>query len=728
MENVDNTINLDKTRTYSGKSAENGEKLKIVGKIDSIYMSMKEETFYYKRIKIILFFVFFFNFMLIMLIFFLLSPIKNNWYCFNSLSGQFHLCDQNEFCNNKDNSIPKILIIQDNTISNPSVYGESVEVQKKYFNYYLFKEARFMKENYLKILPHYEELSTEYTLVVGVTTKENWNLFQFFNQYCNKTSTMLYIAGPLLVGFVFANLVFGYLADILGRKKILISICFIQFIGCITVFVFCFLLEQISKNTLPDGRIRLYNTETSMFEFIEDPYSNVDVKVDESLTDLISLSQQYVVLISELTRQTAISDLFIRYRKFFTIGCMLAYSCSPSSYMIGLAYILENSINDTFIYSNFLFYNLPFGFSVIMLFTILTVMNSIYYAFIIIGSGLFILGFILIFASYESPRHNFEFFEYDEITKTLTKIAKNEDVSKFLSKEDDPKLAKEISRSKEALKENLCKVLLSRRFFCGCCLRRRYKQLESKVRDVTRTELVRSPCLIFTLIRRNKEIRNNMLIITALVANISLLFFLTLNKINSELFFSRTDMYNNIVINTYILLVALVMIASLYFFNFVLKFFGYNLIFFVNFAGLFLFSLAFELINITSTPSQDIDEYIYLSSKASLDHRRKTLVAIMSVIIFIATGLFVTMFFFLTKLTRTIYRCLFYGLCEQIISLMLFFSIPLAQYFEKNFVYVSLISFIGFVNSYFIRNDSEFFTIIEDYRKIDLESDNNQDI
>jgi hypothetical protein len=722
MENVvENNLNHTRTQNSSRVDIENSDKLKIVGKIDSIYMNLKDEGFYYKRIKIILFFLFFFNFMLIMLIFFLLSPIKNNYYCFNALSAQFHLCDQNEFCNNKDNGIAKILIIQDSTIKETDVYAESVQVQKKYFNYYLFKEAKFMKENYLKLLPHYEELSTEYTLVIAISTNENWNLFQFFHQFCNKQSTMMFLAGPLLLGFLFANIILTYLADLIGRKKMLIAISFIEFIGCVIMFVFCFYIDQVSRRN-STNQLRLFNTESYQYEYILDPYYDYSVKVDKPSDDLLLLNQQYNILFQEITRQASISELFSQYKHFLILGCMLSFSCAPSSYVIGLAYILENSINDSFIYSNFLFYHLPYGFAILMIFTCLTIMNSFYYSFIIIGCGLFILGFILIFSIYESPRHNFEFFEYDIITKTLVKTSKFEDIAKFLSKEEDPKLLKELNKNKEVKKENLCRIIFDRNF-CNCCHRRRYKLIVNKARDITRSELVKSPFLIFSLMRKNREIKNNILITTSLIANISLIFFLTINKINSELFFSRKDMFNNYIINTNIFIVFFIMTFSLYFFNFILKFFGYNLIFFVNFAVIFLCSLIFELINLTSNDPTDIDSYIYLSSKANIDFKRGSLVALMMIIIFFSIGLFMTMFFYLTKLTKTIYRCLFFGLCQEIISLMLFFSIPLAQYFEKSFVYVILISFIGFVNSYFIKNDGEFYTIIEDYRKIDLDSD-----
>jgi len=48
--------------------------------------------------------------------------------------------------------------------------------------------------------------------------------------------------------------------------------------------------------------------------------------------------------------------------------------------------------------------------------------------------------------------------------------------------------------------------------------------------------------------------------------------------------------------------------------------------------------------------------------------------------------------------------------------------IALSDYFEKNFFYVSVLSIIGFVNAYFIREDFDF-TIIDDFRKIELEDE-----
>jgi hypothetical protein len=117
---------------------------------------------------------------------------------------------------------------------------------------------------------------------------------------------------------------------------------------------------------------------------------------------------------------------------------------------------------------------------------------------------------------------------------------------------------------------------------------------------------------------------------------------------------------------------------------------------------------------------EDRNKDYYNSPNILAENKQSFMMAILCVICFFTYGLYFTLFFFLTKFTKTLYRCFLYGWCCVIIDVMLIFASGLTQYFQKNMLYTTVASLIGFISAYFIDGDMGF-NIVSDFRKIEIE-------
>ena len=69
-------------------------------------------------------------------------------------------------------------------------------------------------------------------------------------------------------------------------------------------------------------------------------------------------------------------------------------------------------------------------------------------------------------------------------------------------------------------------------------------------------------------------------------------------------------------------------------------------------------------------------------------------------------GIQFSLYFFITKLTKTIYRCSFYCICNILIDITFIISVSLEDTIEKTYTYSFLFSIISLIISFFIiRND-----------------------
>lgn len=709
----------------------------IVARIDNIYLSVKDTPKYYTKLRILIFLISIFSMSLTWMILSITTIPKNKYYCLDAFSREFKLCDQSEFCDTNDKGINYVVFIEDEDIVNKDILEEIYNINKKYLNYFLKDGLIFSLQN--AKFDKYVEVDSLYNVVFAISYNEKWNIFTTFSQFCKRQLIMVQLCIALILSFIFGNFIWGMLADIFGRKKVIIGMGVVQFLGTLTIYFTC---SYIISTGQPDQNINTINLNNTAINTTNIRYDTsksflFDYKTDKNIVDFLNkrfdtfenqnlnqvYTSEYNTNIQGLLNDQFISKNFSKFKFLFFLGFIMIYLCTSGFSNITLAYLLENSINDTEIYNNYVFWHYTIPLSYLVQFILLTMINNFYLPILICGVITLTASLLLGFLLFESPRHHYEFFEYKEITKIFENILGKELIEKFYRSEEVPRFRKEIL--KQGKKVDYIEVLCNRVIFLGYNARQiRYKELvlQNKLVEVRRYEILRNPFLLFILISKNKQVKKNLLIIVSLVAIIGFIFNLTVCKYNLNLVFSRENLYSNIIVNQVVFYLIITMIVSLYVFNFILKFFGFSIILFICFSIIFIFSLLFELFSLGPRNFEDMNVYTYNSVDIIFDRRGKTLLTFLFVITFFATGIYGVIFFYLTKLTKTLYRGTFFGVFRCILDFTFLISVALSQYFEKNFFYVSVLSIIGFVNAYFIKEDFDF-SLVADFRQIELEDD-----
>ena len=128
-------------------------------------------------------------------------------------------------------------------------------------------------------------------------------------------------------------------------------------------------------------------------------------------------------------------------------------------------------------------------------------------------------------------------------------------------------------------------------------------------------------------------------------------------------------------------------------------------------------SIIYEIICLASREITNLAEYKYNSIDIIVNKYIKVLTAFVYLVSISNVGMQYSLYFFLTKLTKTVYRCTFYGICHVFIDSTFFISLCLEDNIEKTYAYVSLFALISLITSIFITSNEDSINIT-DYREI----------
>jgi hypothetical protein len=709
----------------------------IISNIENVYLSIKEDKThkipkYYSSFRILIFLLSLFSMSYLWLVTSITGPVKNNYYCLDAFSKEFRLCDANEFCDNTHYGPVYMIFTSDKNIANQSIIEEVYRINEKYLKFFLKDSILFSIQNTKNDM--YKEMDSFYSIVFAITYEENWNFFNCFNQYCNKTLTFMQISIICFLGLIASNFVVGFLADVFGRKPLVIACGLIQSIGVIL----CFFISQmilevdIDSTTMSSFNNLFYYNSTLNDRNIFNFYNSYNLSGFEvsGFNDLYS--KNFTRNMQDLIRTKIIQYNFSSYKFLFLVGFLCLYSSLSGMGNVLLAYVMENSLNDSKVFSNYIMITFSIPISYVIQYILLTLFNSFHLPMLIIGLCNLMVTICFSIFMYESPRYHYEYYEYDKLTHFFNSVFVPDDLQEFYTfirprkkdekKENLNKWEKEFYKGNSHL--NFLQIVCNNIVFLGVkkIKERSQKMLEGgKSFDFNRGDFIKNPFFIFQIMMSNKNIKRNLWILVALTANIGLIFFLTISKLNLTLVFSRELLYKNIIINSTPFWIGITMIISIYSFDFLLKFFGFSVVLYVSFPFIFIFSLTFELLSLGDRSPEDMNSYKFNSIEIIYKDRRSSLVGILFILVFFATGVFSSLFFYLTKFTKTLYRCTFYGIFRFILDFTTFFSVALSQFFEKNFFYVSVLSVIGFVNIYFLQEN--FDSIVEDFRVLEFTDD-----
>ena len=710
---------------------------------------------YFSNLVIVLFSILVFNSCILWILFFILSEQKNKYYCFDPLGKEFKICSKNDFCSSEGISN----FIFTDIPSEKDINEELKNVNINYMNFFIRESGIFgyLNKKFSKI----KQTLSFYNAIIIITKNEKYLYSNTFRTTCESNLQVFILI--LLFSMIIGNLLFGYLADIYGRKRILLILLGIQIVGGIFLFICTTLI--LRKGNIHSNSF--YNNDNNMFNF---DYNNMDEivnymeKINEMEYDLTNLNNIYIKEFNKIKIEV-LSSTFIReaYKKnkiFVCFSFLLIFLSQSPIKTISIAYLMENALTKDSMSTYFLYINFTFPLSLLITSILITSINYFHIPVLIISIIQFILFLIVLFLFYESQRFNFEYSYFHKITEFTENYIGKENLRNFYSEKlndnnnnnidsheknsfkegeysntftiyyllNSPKIKTELEFEKQNLNANIWNSKIKEK-------KRKLNQnkfINEKENIIRRQAILNQPITIINkLMNKDKQIRNHYLIIYSFIISISIICELIFGKITTKIFITRENILKYKLYQPNIILFFLLSFISLYpFIHYLVKYFGVNVILFLSLSIIIIFSIIYEIICLLPREQNNLNIYQFDSIDISYRDHEKGLIICIFINLIAAIGLRYCVYFYLTKLTKTIYRCSFYGKCQIFIDIILIISLGINQYIEKTFFYTALFGVIGIINSCFISpnddslNISEVKEIIFDESKINNQNNN----
>lgn len=739
----------------------------FISKVDKIYhfIDKSEKPNPFHCSNVILFFINCFNLMLVWTMSYVMSEFKNNYYCYDRNSGSINICYQEYFCNCLKKSPPNLAYISDDFITDENELIEIINLNK-YFRYVLDVEAfRYSEWNKKKL--NHTLLNLDYfNIVFAINKNENWNFFTYYNLACSRTKIMILLAIIIVFALLAFSFVFSYLADIQGRKPILIVMITLQIFGLLIIALFDYpMLKQLKE---VDEKSYNLNFNKSMIT------NNVNFKINQedydsrNITDIYFVSKLYnASLFSEkndyyLEMTTAFADIknktyfklsdyeleyqksFIYYQTqnhktlirrshffdnkiYFFFGVFLSFGGCPVIYNLCLTLILEKSLNLSTAIENYKFFTTSYILGFLVPYFLLYFLDSYKLAFFIFAA--FQLFFLILFTIFtiESPRYSYEISDWNNIKKFINSLLKNKYIKQkhikpFIRNRNDKELVKELFFERDK-----CKLLsqhISKNIIFSFNLKKfdkfYYKYKAGLIDKIKFQNLLKFPFLNYYLIFKSKVYRNYNLVVLSMVFNLSLTLFLIQNKFSSDLVIKRSSLYNNHSILLFNVLNFIIMLLSNIFFHWLEQIYGYPIVMSLCYFLNIIFSLCLAIGNLNKSSNVDLNmEQISTSSLWEGSFSSNNVILLMACSFF-AHGIYFPFFLYITKFTKTIYRTTFYGFIHMFILAIWMICVPLSQFFQSNYFFSCLSSLVGFLISYFVINNQDEI-LVQDFRRLVLD-------
>lgn len=712
-------------------------KLKVITSIDNLYFNISEEHTNYFEIH--LGWILSLSILIASFCFWIVigqrEKIYNSTYCFDTILYEYKICEEKAVCintqtkdlenskfyldnetlynlclkskvqaqeyfnnkyfiidgeygNSENTSARNSISICDNTRNLPD-YLYQLRLINLVFKDFSIKEYLIFRES-SNLIANYKNPNTNiFQSLVVITTDYNFSLHIFMNNLCFNYKMNVVVNWLVfnILGFLVGSIIFSILADIYGRKKILlIGLGLISFY-CLSSFLL-FLLSSLSSDyDLAD----FYNKVNELL-----------VKDSQILALGDRINDYYLTTIKDFTNmklnsQSKLDNLSI-IKLFYILNNTICSVGVASIFISALALILESSLNSNQLHNNYKKFMFGLLTSNFFQYFFSRIINSYPYLHLL-PLIISIMCFILINKFIrESPRLLFEYADYQEITNLIIEKNLLIDLNRYLIEENDQLLKYEfnlknninffslISLPSIALKEDLRKSTISRFKF-------------------------------LSLIFKNKKLVKNLTVLFSLSMIITCSHYFSICNYSKMEFTTKQYRDNHFSVfynfRTYI---DIFKILALFLFSFINQYFGMKIILNICFIMCFCFTLCFGILELNKEEIFDFDKY-YNGSEIISEKYHDALKSFISIIIFFSAGPFISVFIYITRFTRTIYRCTVFGFFFLLFQSGGYIGYSMYEHFNNNMLYIALINFIGFILSLFIEEDIEE-AIVIDYRKV----------
>ena len=692
---------------------------------------------YFFNLALICFLIIFFNGCYIWIVLFMFSKPKNKMYCFDTDSREFKICDTSDFC-----PISGIRdIIYSTKYSNVEISKEMNDIKEKYIDFYIKESTIFSYLN--KKFSKKKATMSKFGVTIISTYRENYLFQNTFRTGCDNYLLNLILSA--FIAIILGNLSFGNIADIIGRKKIIIISSLIQISGsfiivCISYYIVYKGNEEENAEIHPFNNKKMFNFDYTSL----DSYSNIQSFIKSFNIESFEISNinQYYKDNFNSFKKEVLKSKYIKYyfqksRIILFFGFFLVFLANSTIKTTTLAYLVENALTEDSMNLYFLYFNFTIPLSLIVSLFMLTFLDSFHYLISLISTVQ--LGLVIIFGCgfYESQRFNFEYAFYTKITDFAIYILGEENLRKnysgdfksiydknnierekvqmdiYYSKDskDQTKIQNELNNNEE--NENC--TLLSSLLYHSRLVRKRNK----KDNVIKRANILGNPFSIYLLMRKEKLIKKHFLLILSFISSLSIVTNLSLSKLTCQLFLPREKLITmNSIINSHIANYTVIYIIILYpIIHYFIKCIGLSLILRTSLIITLISSFIYELFCLASREITNLTEMKYNSIEIIMYKYMSPLTAFVYLVSISNVGMQYSLYFYLTKLTRTIYRCTFLGICHVFIDATFFISLSLEENIEKTYAFVFLFALISLITSLFITSNEDSINIT-DFREL----------
>ena len=707
FDNFDNEL-LQKKK--SNKRIENKKKTStkiIVDDIDNIYSNLGNKISWRYHIQMIflLIIAFFVNVCRWLFLFISKEKLENN-FCFSKLN-QFDNCNSEQICNNNEKL--NILLynytfeIKNNSLTEHQIFLEEMRIINEYYkSFFVSHNYQISKEKLLSSLDMVKYVSDKINFAIILGKKEKWDIFLKFASLCHKENSYFYGIIIIISSGIFGSLLFGLLADIYGRKKIIIILLLL-----ITSCFICFSILSFE------------------IEYKTDYYKN------EYINNNDYLNQTHYDILSTIYSQHKTSQYFEKIFPKFLISLVLISVALRPLGKITLALLLENSISELNVLENFRDYTFfTTGLPPLFTFLIFVVVNNFLTTIIIMSAIsliLFVCSFLLI---NESMRYHYEYSEWKDLTEEVEKLFKVNDVISINYKN---KIEFEAFRLEEnrLLRGNLVKKINS----VFDLVKQRIISLNRDIRRnsnfiIKKEEVKFNPLIVYTSISANRVFnRLKSLMVIILIIIYVQVYFVEKEMINIP-FFNKSDLYfgihNNYIINSNYFILVLVTFISNYFFYFCYRFSLFKMTFYFS---LIVVTFLFILYHFLTYDSNDFPIDINQTNFHMLDYHYKTnrkykTNVLLFFIHFFLNGTNFYINLLVIKLTKTLYRCSLFGINTCLALLSFAFGESLDYQIEHYFLLIGALNLIGIVSEFYFGEMKGIPNLINDLKQ-NINKENN---
>ena len=271
---TESMLNLQKTiilREITQKFDEKIDKKDkyVMASIDNIYMTLKTVPDHIKTTILILLFISFINEMITWNFRYILSGSRNYIYCYNTFSNAMELQSNTNICPDNKNQ-PYLLFIYDNdtNIANSSNFiAELSNINVKYLSFFSNISHSLYDKSFSQKNLNVENVYNFWGCVFVTGKEQGFMKIKYFKT-CDSYTTATIFFCILFLGVLISNIILCFLADVYGRKKLLIFGMISVGLGCIGFGLTSFLIIKISEYDLKDYE---YNNNTL--------YNDIDFEV-----------------------------------------------------------------------------------------------------------------------------------------------------------------------------------------------------------------------------------------------------------------------------------------------------------------------------------------------------------------------------------------------------------------------------------------------------------------